>query len=377
MSIDREHLVSLGQLSLTDLIGRIVHDSDRQALHEFHERRRPFCHGHGGPMRLVEYVNALREGGLTPVRAEHNAVVLDQSFDLTIDKFNNLPGGPGRESSLKHRGPDCRYYFGVFLRRISRMRAQRTELDAEIRAASILQGVVRYQFYRSCLECRRRANPSVSRYFWREGNRSLCLWMPIHMTGPARRAWLEANAGHFDPSHPDLRQHVQRMIDEQLFAPRITSLDSSQGLAVSSSTAAEDVELGRIEHTMDCRRLAEVVADEKAEHIDRQRPAIQALGPSSLKRMILEVFENLGRGEQTDHQTARRYGLSKATFSRFAGRNWWQGGSPAVADLWVNTAEALAGNPVFVEAAREAGVWRRVSQVLTKAQRAVGSRTND
>jgi len=38
----------------------------------------------------------------------------ERAYDLTLDKFMNLPTGPG------HIGPDCRHYFGAFLTAMDR-----------------------------------------------------------------------------------------------------------------------------------------------------------------------------------------------------------------------------------------------------------------
>ena len=61
---------------------------------------------------------------------------------------------------------------------------------------------------------------------------------------------------------------------------------------------------------------------------------------------------------------ADSFGLSAATFSRFAGSRWRKASQGQVPDLWMNTAEMLASHAVFTEAAEEAGVLGQVEQLL-------------
>jgi len=63
---------------------------------------------------------------------------------------------------------------------------------------------------------------------------------------------------------------------------------------------------------------------------------------------------------------AKKFGLSSATFSRFASIRWSEGENlrfSNVPDLWSNTAGVLAANPDFVEAAGRAGVLAKIRQI--------------
>ena len=64
---------------------------------------------------------------------------------------------------------------------------------------------------------------------------------------------------------------------------------------------------------------------------------------------------------------AQLFGLSLSTFSRFAGSRWRKRSDRAIPDLWLNTAQTLASHRALVEAAKDAGVWHRVGQVLQQA----------
>ena len=106
-------------------------------------------------------------------------------------------------------------------------------------------------------------------------------------------------------------------------------------------------------------RLTEIIAAEKSADINKQRPAIRKIGPERLEQMILRIFEGLRQGEYLDAEIARTFNISKASFSRFAGKRW-SSGSENIPDLWRNTARVIAKHEVFREMAQKAGVWDKV-----------------
>ena len=110
--------------------------------------------------------------------------------------------------------------------------------------------------------------------------------------------------------------------------------------------------------------LAQVVAEEKTAHIDEQRQAIKNLGRKMLKDLILKIFESAEDGNITDAELARKFGLSKATYSRFAGSRWHKSKESSPPDLWVNTAQVLAMDPDFKETVKAAGAWQQIQSVL-------------
>ena len=123
-----------------------------------------------------------------------------------------------------------------------------------------------------------------------------------------------------------------------------------------------------IEQELQAHGLAKVVADEKAANIDLQRPAIRALGKLQLKQLILRIFENLAQEAYEEKRLADVFGISRTTFTRFAGSRWEAALARRVPDLWANTAQTLATHGPFMEAAQEAGVWDNVELVLANHQ---------
>jgi hypothetical protein len=106
--------------------------------------------------------------------------------------------------------------------------------------------------------------------------------------------------------------------------------------------------------------FAEFIAREKAASVALQRPAIRALGSDKLAEFVLAVMENLLDKERTEEEIARAFGLSKSAYSRFAGSRWngvKTNKRGTIADLWVNVSHVLAKNPMFVDVARQAGVF--------------------
>jgi len=352
--------------SLWDLVHQIVKTSDALALHEFHEHRRPFRNEQDHMVRFVEYLCWLRETNLARRWSGGCSQVLDQAYDLTVAKFFNLPN----QSEFGHTGPDCRLYFRAFLKHFVRRRGVagvRSELAMEVLAAEVLQGLVARHFYLSCLECgRRRSRQFIRRLVCKAGKHDLCLWFPSFMTARQCRAWLDVNVTAED-SIPILGQdQVQSLVNDRLVKPRLQRAMRRGDVPRQVSTGKSLVSLPEVE-AFRWQRLAEVVAEEKAEHIDAQRPAIRALGRLPLTGLIQRIFEDLSNDQYDMTAVAHTFGLSKATLSRFAGANWSSrnGGhdKSVIPDLWRNTAGILAQHQDFVEAATKAGVWDRVESI--------------
>lgn len=370
------HGRSFGMCSLVDMVTRIVRQGDQQALHELHEHRTVFQFGADRRLLFVGFVNRLHGSFVAREWCGGSAAVLDAAHGLTVDKFSRLPvqaaGGASRQSqdrSLKQGGVDCRYYFSAFLDYVERRTdssASGSRIKQEAVAARLLQTHVYRHFLLSCLECARRARQLVKRYAWKLNGVAINLWFPTEMSGREITAWLCANVNDPDPSRPGERERVQAIVDGQMVRRTFVSLSDVGELASCSDTAHPTLPWSLL-HGMSVEGLAEQVAEEKADNLSLQRPAIQALGRETLRQMILRIFHELSSGEYRDGQVAEAFGLSKSTLSRFAGSRWAERHKApngwAIPDLWRNTARTLASRPSFVAAAQEAGVWHRVRAV--------------
>ena len=366
-------------LSLVELTERIICSRNQRALRELHDSRALFRLQDDCPMLLAEFVDRLRGTPWAKKLAGGNHTILELAYDLTIDKFSNLPPGDWETAKTRGQGPDCRYYFRGFLRVAEAILEQKRITDPiqqEITAARVLQGRVVHHFRLSCLAARRKCNPARSRYVWSVKNGIIYVWMPTSISGRERREWLNSNVNNPDPRRPGERYRVQAIVDEQLGAAWHLSLDDKSDYVDGSKFAHEPLE-SLIDKEVSVRGLAKVVADEKVTNIRRQRPSIRALGKSTLKQLILHIFEDLSEETYKEGQLADSFGLSTATFSRFAGSRWRKTSQGQVPDLWMNTAEMLASHAAFTEAAEEAGVLGRVEQLLQEGSLSDDGRYTD
>lgn len=361
------------------LIRRIACHGDRAALDEFHNHRRIFQYKHGPPLLLVDFVamvfateRRVRAFGLP-------SEVLDRAYDLTVDKFFQVPAEPVPEDGtaedngsnpLKRAGPDCRHYFRIMARNIDAWQHKHPQLDPlalEAATARIAQRRVAFHCWWSCLEACRGARRAWSRFTWRRPDGNVLVWMPRWLPAAHRRAWLERHLPAADPRRANEKQRIQEIIDSHLGLGEAVPFDDTMHSSPS----------GRIGSVLDLlvqaevaqRGLAGFVAREKSDRIAEQRPAIRRLGPARLRAMIRRVFENLETDGGEDHAIAAAFGLSRATFSRFAGRRWKSGDPRPIPDLWFNVAAVAGRFAMFRELAAAAGVLNEVAASMHSRQR--------
>lgn len=351
-------------VSLNALVQEVVYNTDRLALGEMHGYRAMFRLSSGSRLRLVEFVEALCETSWAMSLAVGNANVLEDARDITVDRYSYLPSDDA--SDANGGGPDCRNYFRLFLLQMERWLREHPEagpLEEEEAAARLLQRRVIQDFRFACMEAKRRLNPGRTRYAWNVDGGVIHLWLPTSLPGSERRAWLEANVADPDPGRPGEGKRVQGIADSLLGTARHVPLSSLDGMLARSQQACPLRTLTEQEVTAE--GLGAAVATEKAANLDLQRPAIRALGADCVEDLVRQVFEDLGDGTYEEKRLAESFGITRSTFSRFAGSRWRGGTTEDVPDLWRNTAQTLANHGPFMAAAREAGVWPRVEAVLT------------
>lgn len=342
-----DHISEKASKSSLEILSAIVASADRHALHEMLARRRLF-YDRGRRLLLPEFLWQLREN-LRKKTSSKTTVdqVADDTYDLTLSKFSNLPGTESEIQSrdsrrnsekLKQKQIDCRNYYRVVLDRMEQWREESpltSALTEEQVVGKILQDFVVRHFYLSRLEALRRQRPFSSRYAWKI-------------------------RGDNEDLH-ELRDRVQAAIDAHYYLSRLVSADDLADQLVAAEDhheSADDVP----------SLLARVVALEKVNHIEKLRPAIRSLGKKMLEQLILRIFGDLTDETFEDGAIANDFGSSKATFSRFAGSQWREKltgeEGDAISDLWRNTAKAIAADPIFLEAAQEAHVSFVVQRML-------------
>jgi len=353
-----------GQLSLLRLAELIAHDSDRNALQELHNNRRLFYYHSRQPLRLAEFADKLRQSDPAQRWCNGEAETLEKAYDLTISKFSNLPQGDC-SLQMKSQGTDCRYYYKAFIKAAKAdNRLQDCGDENTKQMTKLLQNLVVRHFRLSCQECTRMNKKFTSRYLWKVDGHSMEVFLPVDIHGRQRGKWLADNIPDVDPARPGERQRVQSIVDELTTKRKIISLENIE----ENTIEAEPDFKSQIEQEITVKGLADVIAEEKAENIELQRDAIQQLGKQKLRQLICQIFDCLAYGKYEAAGIADSFKINRATFSRFAGSSWLtQSGKSQdnpIPDLWFNTAQTLAGHPVFVRVAEDTGILGRVEQVL-------------
>ena len=358
-------------LSLVALIKKIVEESDLLALEEFHKNRTVFRFRYGEKRQLlfVEFLRLLCERvEKDKSLGRHAFEIAAKAYDLTLDKFSNLPGQPSSilknnheiDRTEKNSGSDCRYYYRAFLARINKLfenNPPTSQIEAEERAAICLQGLVRNHFYNDRLEAKRRLSTFWSIYPWKLEGGTIRVLLPLFISGRKREKWLKKNIKDPDPNREGEKQRVQKIINAKLVdeaSKRLIEATANLQNNVAPPWSKKDEAFGI--------SLGQVVADEKADNIDHLRRSIRNLGKKKVKRLVMRIFEDVNSEQYEDGKIAKEFGLSKATFSRFAGSRWTKTESP-IPDLWFNTAKVLSRHSIFKKVAMQTGYLKMVENI--------------
>ncbi|MBC2714914.1 MAG: hypothetical protein HF978_06355 [Desulfobacteraceae bacterium] len=356
-------------LSLIELVEQIIFYRDHQALNEFHTNRTIFTYNNSKPMLFINFIDNLRKSFANREWRGHNDLELaDIAYDLTKAKFTSLPNpekisAANKKKNMKQPRTNCRYYFKAFLKHITdnlKTNQPISKIKEEYIAARAMQGLVIRHFNFSIIEAKRKTNHFWSRYYWDINSDKICVWLPKSLKGRERREWLKKNINNPDLKQPEEKERIQTIIDQKMIKERFvrfSEVENGTEPETSSFWSDSDEEMGIC--------LAKTVANEKAANIKKLRRSIQALGEDKLKEFILCVFDNISSGDFSDGILAKKFGVSKATFSRFAGSQWFETDSN-VPDLWFNTAHVLSKHNIFKEVAIETGFWKQVQNVLEK-----------
>jgi len=306
----------------------------------------------------------------------------DCVYDLTIAKYSNFPNPSSSDDySLKATGVDCRnYYRAILSKLLKRKDAGRysSQAEEESDVAKVVLNMVYNNYFRSEQECKRHSPFSI-RYTWEVDGIKLYLWYPSYMTAKKFKAWLEENVKDVNPKAPDEQKRIQSLINATFSTGSYVSIDEPTVQRISGKEdAASSVEF--YEGFGFVGSLADTVAQEKIENIDELRPGIKKLGKRTIERLILQIFPKLSAGEYEAVRLAEQYGISKATFSRFAGSKWVEkiGDTDFVKipDLWRNTAKILAGNRVFMETVLTSGFACKLEEILAYIKNQEGKKND-
>jgi hypothetical protein len=355
--VDPEHWKGLCREATVELIQKVVDDSDRLALQVILETRTLFrLSGNNEPLLLPQYLMKLRDRIVPGESVEVRQIdIADCAYDLTLAKYSNFPN---------KRGPDCRRYYRAFLSAMTKKRNEgkyRSKADEEDDAGRVLQKLINRNCLRSELECRRKLS-FMKRYRWMTNGGEIELSYPSYLKTREFKCWLEERIG--DNADPGERRRIQAIVDGE-FPPvrHIPEGNPGELNQLSMDNQADSLET---RDGMDfVRSLAEAVADETVANMNTVRSSIRNLGEATVRSLILRVFSRLASGEFKDGEVAREFGISKATFSRFAGRNWFNKQHVlAIPDLWRTTARVLSENEAFMERVVNSGLTRELDKIL-------------
>ena len=361
--------IDYGKLTLQQLAERITDSSDLVALKELHDNRAIFHNQQKRPIHMADYIAGLMVSRMAKSRCGGDDSVLADAYNLTIDKFCNLHTEQADPQQQEPFGSDCRYYYHAFLSYVKgelKATSPHNAIESEILLAQILRRLVKYHFFRSCQEAKRRAQKFKRRYVLKIGGKILYLWLPWDLTGQHCRQWLGANVPDIDPQRPGEQDRIQAIIDRRLTQRNIYYLSELNRTAERLPPSSERM-LPTLQDQISVKGLAEAVAIEKAENITQQRRTIQRLGEERLTQLIRMIFTRLANGEYVEKEVASHFGLSFSTLSRFAGSHFRYRCEDAmlttIPDLWRNTAGVLSSHPDFVTAAQQSGVWKRIRNI--------------
>lgn len=372
-----EHWEKLSKESTVSLIRRIVDDSDRLALKVFFETRKLFRIKGEAQLSLGQYIMKLRDNLVPTEECDIDQCNLaDCAYDLTLAKYSNFPDHPSKifnsgHYSQKGTKVDCKLYYHAFLNKIQEKLGEerrRSSLNEESLAGLILQSLVNRNFLLSRRECERSSQLFV-RYVWKVSGKKFTVRYPSYITIKQFKEWLKEYTKDINLLGPDAQSRLQSLINEKIKRSHHIPIDNIKDISDLVQKQGPSL-IDVIEGFNFTKDLAETVAQKKVQKIDKQRPAVRRLGKDGIERLIKEIFATLAQGEFKPGQIAGKYGLSRATFSRFAGHEWSDKKKKtkvSIPDLWRNTAKVLAGNPIFMEtviSSEFAGRFERIQSLI-------------
>ena len=355
------------KLTLLQLTERIADSGDPEALKELHDNRAVFDGQCEKAVHLAEYIAGLMDSRMANCWCGGDDSVLSEAYNLTVDKFYNIPKTNPQQHDLS--GSDCRYYYGAFVtcaRNKLKAKPLQSAIESEMVASQTLLKLVKWHFFLSCIEAKRRAQKLKRRYIWKIDGETIYLWLPWELVGQRCREWLQDNVPDVDPKRPGEQDRVQAIVDRLMTKRNIFYLSELNRVGERLPPSPGNMPPA-MQDQISVKGLAEAVAIDKTENIKQQRRTIQRLGRVKLAQLIRTVFTSLAHGDYLEKDVASRFGLSLATLSRFAGSRFRSILEDVIVtnvpDLWRNTAGVLSSHPDFVIAAQKSGVWKRIRKM--------------
>ena len=115
-SIGLKSRIDCGKLTLLQLIERIADSGDPGALEELHGERKIFYDQQKNTIHLAEYLAVLMNSRLVKFCCGGDSQIIEDAYNMTLDKFFNIPTGQESSQQQDPQGPNCRYYFNDFVK---------------------------------------------------------------------------------------------------------------------------------------------------------------------------------------------------------------------------------------------------------------------
>lgn len=347
-------------LSTFELIEKISRQ-DKSALNYFISNRKllPF---NNKRITLPEFLYKLRKDNFSPFillfpNEKHLVIKLDMTYNRTLTKFTEL-----KPDDVK-KGLFCNKQYESLLEQIKDFKKKSpnyTELELEKGIEIIFKRMVvrhlRYEWKEVC-----RSNTRLyKRYPWKLPTGTIELKRPQHIDGRSFNKWLAEHVDNPNPEDKKEKYRIQKIIGDWFGSlSEIDISDIDYTLKESKDPYAEIEKYPEDFKTM--------LATEKSSNIESLRSAIRVLGKAKLYSLVKEILESHEFDESKDSEIQRKYGLSKSTFSRFAGRNW-NINNREVPDLWKNIAAIVLKDPILEEHAISYSISKTIMDLLDKKE---------
>ena len=359
-------------LSTADLISRIARLSDRDALNHLISSRKLLWYSNKW-LLLPDFLILLRENYYRPyiiIPSDERDLEekIDLIYDRTLQKFLILK--PQAET-VNIAGPYCNQQYHRMDQEIIKLKEETpnlNEIELETQVSRIFQKTVIHHLRYSWLETCRLTNRFYNRYRWQVSEGFIELKKPSWMDGRAFKKWLNENIPNPNPASKNEKERVQTQVDQIFGFGSTLRLEVQEERKLELSISSDPIEEESKKYVS--INLYKIVAHEKAELVHKQRPAIRKLGKGKLYKLVLYILDNYLSDNKTDEEIAEEFGISKSTFSRFAGKDWRKNtglnNEIVIPDLWQNMASVIIQNPVFVETAISLGIKNFIDKIVNQ-----------
>lgn len=345
-------------LSIQKLIEKITLNHDQKVLNHLLSYRK-VIQFEGKRMIIPHYIQELRKKEFYPYikpwyNEEHLEEKLDLTYDRTIQKFCVL-----NSNSNNFEGPFCNRQYEVIYNKLDELGNSNQnygQIQNEMNAEKIIKSTIIRHIKYSWLEVCRRTNRVYKRYRWELPSGTIELKKPLGIEAREFRKWLEKNIIDPKPELKNEKYRIQREIDGWFGHSAEVDYQELENKIFQNEKLILDGEYPE--------DFISLISTEKSESIDKLRPAVRALGKIKVKELVGKILIAIMNDENNDNSIAKEYKLSKATYSRFAGRKWEEGPIINIPDLWANIASIVVRDPVVMELAISLGLKSVIQAIM-------------